>query len=66
MIVHEVEDLQNAHEARVVTTSEPERHMGDTAHGRHSMRDIVTAIRHAWTVVCGETLKGLEKAPSLH
>ena len=32
-----------------------------TAHSRYNVRDIVTAIRHTWTVVCGEILKVLQK-----
>ena len=40
--------------------------MGDAAHGRHGVSDIVTAINRVWIVVRVELVKGLEKAHSLH
>jgi hypothetical protein len=64
MIVHEGKNVRNAQEARAVAG--PEYNMSGTADCRNSTRDIVNAIGHAWTVVCGEIFKGLEKASSLH
>ena len=52
--------------ARIVANPDSETSMDGAAYGRHDMRDVVAAIRHGWTVVWDEILKGLEKAPSLH
>jgi hypothetical protein len=46
MIVHEVKNVRNAQEARVVATPRPECTMGGNALDRRTIRGIVTAIRH--------------------
>jgi hypothetical protein len=55
-----------ARDARpIVTKPGPETIMRDACE-KYGVRDIVALIRHSWSVVWREFLKGLEKAPSLH
>ena len=66
MIGREVSVAERAQEAQAIPMPASKDIMGDAAHGRHSVSDIVTAINRVWIAVRVELVKGLEKAHSLH